>query len=78
VQHLLLDLPCNTSLHPSSLLATATPYCTQDQLIYSSHLVFFSFAPLVVISANGVVFFLVVLIEIFYLLLVVSNSIVCY
>jgi hypothetical protein len=33
------------------------PCCTQDQLIYSSHLVFLTFAPLVVVSANGVVFF---------------------
>jgi hypothetical protein len=80
VQHLLSDLLCNTSLRPSSLLAAAaTPCCTQDQLIYFSHLVFLSFAPLVVVSANGVVFFLVALIQVFCLLLVaVSNSIVCY
>jgi hypothetical protein len=58
-QHLLPDLPRNTFLHLSSLLAatTATPCCTQDQLIYTSHLVFLSFAPLIVVSANGVVFF---------------------
>jgi hypothetical protein len=77
-QNLLLDLLRNTSLHPSSLLVAAapTPCCTQDQLIYSSHLVFLT---LVVVSANDVVFFLVVLIQVFCLLLInVSNSIVCY
>jgi hypothetical protein len=31
------------------------PCCIQDQLIYSSHFVFLSFAPLVVVSANDVV-----------------------
>jgi hypothetical protein len=33
------------------------PCCTQDQLMYSSHFVFLSFAALVVVGANGVVFF---------------------
>jgi hypothetical protein len=53
------NLPYNTSLHPSSLLVVVatTPCWIQDQLIYSSHLVFLSFAPLVVVGANGVVFF---------------------
>jgi hypothetical protein len=54
-------MPHNTSLHPSFFLTVATtattPCCTQDQLIYSLYLVFLSFAPLVVVSANGVVFF---------------------
>jgi hypothetical protein len=57
VQPVISDLPYNTSsLHPSSMLLLHIPCCTQDQLIYSSHFVFFSFAPLVVVSTNGVVF----------------------
>jgi hypothetical protein len=60
------DLPHNTSSQiyyatPLSTLPTLLllhiPCCTQDQLIYSLHLVFFSFTPLVVVSENGVVFF---------------------
>jgi heme O synthase-like polyprenyltransferase len=68
---------------------SSSAYCTQDQLIYSSHFVFFSFAPIVVVGAIGIVFFfvfsfflLVVLIQIFAPLLFVVNcpfsSIVCY
>jgi hypothetical protein len=66
-----LDLPHDTSsLHPSSLLLLHTPCCTQDLLIYSSHFVFLSLAPLIVVGANGVVFFYkVVLNQVFALLL---------
>jgi hypothetical protein len=49
------------------LLLLHTPCCTQDQLIYSSHFVFFSSKPLVVVGANGVVFFS------FFLLVVVDS-----
>jgi hypothetical protein len=69
---------CCTTLplsHPSSLLLLHTLFCTQDQLIYSSHFVFLSFAPLVVVSASGVVFFYkIVLIQVFALLLFVSSN----
>jgi hypothetical protein len=77
---ILLSTPPPCLLLLLLLVAAATPCCTQDQFIYSSHLVFLSFAPLVVVSANGVVFFfLVVLMQVFCLLLIaVSNSIVCY
>jgi hypothetical protein len=56
---LYLDLPHDTSsLHPSFLLLLHTSCRTQGLLTYSSHFIFFSFAPLVVVGANGVVFFL--------------------
>jgi hypothetical protein len=42
---------------PSSLLLLHASCCTQDQLVYSSHFVFLSFVALVVVGANGVVFF---------------------
>jgi hypothetical protein len=50
--------------------------CTQDQFICSSHFVFLCFPPLVVVvGANGVVFFiyLVVLIQVFVQVLIVSS-----
>jgi hypothetical protein len=57
-QPLTSDVPPNTSsLHFSSFLLFHTPCCTQDQHIYSLHFVFLRFAALVVINANGVVFF---------------------
>jgi uncharacterized membrane protein len=67
------------------LILFHTLCCTQDQLIYSSHFVFFHFAPLVVVGgANGIEFFfgLVVLIQVFAQVLIVAsccfNFIVCY
>jgi hypothetical protein len=79
-----LDLPCNTSfLYPSSLLVFHTPCCTQDQLIYSSHFIFFSFASLVAVGLKVLCFFFFSCtdVSICPLLFVASccfNSIVCY
>jgi hypothetical protein len=73
-QSLTLDLLRNSSsfhsssFHPSSLLLFHTPCCTQGHLIYSSHFILLSFIPLVVISANGVVFFFLKLYWFKYLL----------
>jgi hypothetical protein len=74
-----LDLPQNTSsLHPSSLLLLHAPCCTQDQLIYSSHFVFLSFAPLIV-GVNGVCgFFSCIDLSICPTFVYCFNSIICY
>jgi hypothetical protein len=59
-QHLSSDPPLQHLLSPApSLLLLHTLCCTQDQLICSSHFVFLSFAPLIVVGANGVVSFFV-------------------